>query len=210
VNKKPTLRPRLVLATGNRHKAGEIRDLLGSLPIQLPTAAELSCSLEIDETGDSYEANALLKARAILARISEPVIAEDSGLEVDALDGAPGIRSARFARPGADDQENNAHLLRMLEGVPEEGRQARFICVAVLESPPEHPWPAIVCRAEWPGRIALEPAGSSGFGYDPLFVIPSEGRTVAELGTAYKRLHSHRARAFRMMAERLHLLVGSG
>ena len=210
MNSVRTLRPRVVLATGNRHKAGEIRDLLGPLPIQLLTAAELGCSLEIDETGDSYEANALLKARAILARISEPVIADDSGLEVDALDGAPGIRSARFARLGADDEENNAHLLRMLEGVPEEGRQARFICVAVLESPPEHPWPAIVCRAEWPGRIALEPSGRSGFGYDPLFLIPSEERTVAELGLAYKRMHSHRARAFRMLAERLQPLAGAG
>jgi XTP/dITP diphosphohydrolase len=200
---------RLALATNNAHKAGEIADLLGAAPVVLLTPADLGVRLEVVEDGDSYEANALKKARALQALTGLPTLADDSGLEVDALDGAPGIRSARFAGEDADDRENNLMLLRLLEHVPAEHRQARFVCVAALVGIGDER-AVNLFRGEWEGEIAGTAAGESGFGYDPVFFLPEQGATVAELGADYKREHSHRARAFRRAAAYLKTLVSTG
>ncbi len=199
---------RAVLATGNPHKAEEIRALLEGSPVELCTPAELGFSAEVEEDGASYEENAFKKARKAARVAGMAAIADDSGLEVDALGGAPGIRSSRFAGEPGDDELNNALLLKRLEGVPPSRRGARFICVAVwvrVPAPGEQ-GEEVSFRGIWEGRIAGEPAGSSGFGYDPVFLVPEEARSVAELGEAYKEEHSHRARAFRALAEYLRAL----
>ncbi|MFO7768226.1 MAG: RdgB/HAM1 family non-canonical purine NTP pyrophosphatase [bacterium] len=198
---------RAVLATGNPHKAQEIRDLLGDVPIELRTLGELGLTLQVEEDGSTYRANAMKKADAAARKAGLPAIADDSGIEVDALDGAPGIRSSRFAGEGGDDPLNNALLLERLDGVLPPDRTARFVCVAVWMPPPEGEGEPAVFRGEWEGRIAERPSGSEGFGYDPLFLVPEEGRTVAELGEEYKREHSHRARAFRALAAHLRALA---
>lgn len=196
----------VVLATGNPHKADEIRVLLHDVNTRLVSLSELGLDVEVVEDGDTYAENALIKARAAARAAGIPAIADDSGLEIDALDGAPGIRSARFAGEGATDPENNALLLKMLEQVPEQERTGRFVCAAVYVPEAGQPGGEIVCVGEWPGRIGFAPKGESGFGYDPLFIIPEEGATVAELGPAYKTRHSHRSRAFTALADHLKAL----
>ena len=200
---------RFLLATGNAHKAAEIRELLGDVPAELLSLADLQLDLDVAEDGETYEANALAKARAAARLSGLPAIADDSGIEVDALEGTPGIRSARFAGEDATDHRNNELLLNLLRDVPEGRRGARFVCAAVLVEPGEG-GREVRFRGEWQGRIAFEPAGETGFGYDPVFLIPEEGRTVAELGTAYKRAHSHRSRAFRQIAAHLKDLAAGG
>ncbi|MFC1499638.1 RdgB/HAM1 family non-canonical purine NTP pyrophosphatase [Candidatus Zixiibacteriota bacterium] len=201
--KKPAT---LVLATGNVHKAEEIRILFRDTGIRLVSLGDLNINMDVVEDGDTYVENALIKARAAASAAGMPAIADDSGIEVDALDGAPGIRSARFAGEDAADPDNNALLLNMLEQVPEQERGARFICAAVYVPESAQPGEEIVCLGEWPGRIGFAPAGESGFGYDPLFIIPEEGATAAELGPEYKREHSHRSRAFIALADHLKAL----
>lgn len=195
-----------VLATWNTGKADEIRDLLGKTGIELLSCADIGLELDVEEDGNTYAENALKKACAAADLTGIPAIADDSGLEVDSLDGAPGIRSARFAGETASDEENNRLLLKMMEGVPEEERGARFVCTAVLVYPGSSADSETVCSAEWRGTIGYEPKGSAGFGYDPVFVIPGEGATVAELGDDYKREHSHRSKAFRALARHLETL----
>ncbi|MFC1559027.1 RdgB/HAM1 family non-canonical purine NTP pyrophosphatase [Gemmatimonadota bacterium] len=197
----------LVLATGNTHKADEIRVLFRDVDTRLVSLGELGLDMDVIEDGDSYVENALIKARAAASATGLPAIADDSGIEVDALDGAPGIRSARFAGEGATDTENNALLLNMLERVPEHERGGRFVCAAVYVPEPAQPGEEVVCIGEWPGRIGFAPKGESGFGYDPLFIIPEEGATAAELGPEYKRVHSHRSRAFTALADHLKALT---
>jgi len=196
----------VALATNNPHKVGEITGLLAGIGVRLLTPAELGIRLEVAEDGASYEANALKKAR-VLARLSGlPAIADDSGLEVEALDGGPGIHSSRFAGAGADDAANRRLLLERLAGRDPEQRRGRIVCTAVLvTAAPEIR--EVVCRGEWRGVITEQERGMSGFGYDPVFLIPDEGRTVAELGERYKQEHSHRARAFRALAEHLRALA---
>jgi XTP/dITP diphosphohydrolase len=197
-------RTRVMLATGNRHKAAEIADLLSDAPFQLTTLADLDLQIEIEEDGDSFRANALKKARAVAEATGMPTIADDSGLEVQALDGAPGIRSARFAGEEATDEENNSLLLSMLKGVMDDERAARFVCVAAFVSRVTDNEPLeVTFRGDWEGRIADIPAGDNGFGYDPVFLIPEEGATVAQLSPEYKQRHSHRSRAFRQLADHL-------
>jgi XTP/dITP diphosphohydrolase len=196
--------PHVILATGNRNKAAEITDLLSDVSLQLSTLADLHFEIEIEEDGDSFQANALKKARAVSGATGMPAIADDSGLEVMTLDGAPGIRSARFAGEAATDDENNALLLSMLEGLAGEERAARFVCVAAfVGTVADHQPVEVTFRGEWDGRIADEPAGENGFGYDPIFVIQAEGATVAQLPPEYKQRHSHRSRAFRLLADYL-------
>jgi len=198
--------PTVVLATGNRHKADEIRILLADVPVTILSLVDLDLALEVEESGETYAANALLKARTVAAAAGRPAMADDSGLEVAALDGAPGVRSSRFAGPDATDRENNALLLRTMTDIPDPHRTARFVCTAVLVGPRTPEGQEIVCTGEWSGAIAHDLRGESGFGYDPLFIIPGEGRTVAELGPEYKRRHSHRARAFLALAPYLEAL----
>lgn len=184
---------RVVLATGNPGKIREFRRILGDLDVVLVPRSELGLP-EPAETGATFTDNALLKARAASEATGLPALAEDSGLEVDALDGAPGVRSARYAGEHADDEENNARLLAALEGVPGPRRTARFVAVVVLVTPDGRDR---VERGVLEGRIVREPRGTAGFGYDPLFVPAGHERTNAELAGEEKDAISHRGRALR-------------
>jgi XTP/dITP diphosphohydrolase len=192
---------RWVVATGNAGKLAEIRALLADCRLELVTQTELGVT-PADECAPTFVENALIKARHAAQRTGLPAIADDSGLAVDALDGLPGVRSARFAGPEADDRANVERLLAALGDVPAERRDARFHCVAVALEGPEDPAPRIA-TGTWAGRIALRPAGTGGFGYDPVFFVPDRGCTAAELAPEVKNAVSHRAMAFRRLAASL-------
>ena len=185
---------KLLLATHNLGKVGEFRHLLKDFSFVLVTPSELSISMVVDESGDTYEENASIKARAFSAASGLASLADDSGLEVDALDGAPGPRSARYAGPDASEGQNLALLLRNMAGVPWERRTARFVCVVAIAIPSGE---VELCRASCEGIIGLEPSGASGFGYDPVFYLPQLGKTMAQLDMEGKNRISHRARAVR-------------
>jgi XTP/dITP diphosphohydrolase len=190
----------LVIASSNPGKLAELRKLLADLPVELVTLAEaIGEAQELREDGDTFEANAVQKARAACQLTQLCALADDSGLEVDALGGRPGVRSARYAHERATDGENNAQLLRELEEVPDEQRQARFRCTLALVTP----WQldhAQISEGSCTGSIARTPRGSGGFGYDPLFVVDEfAGRAMAELSEDEKNSISHRARAVRAM-----------
>lgn len=190
--------PRLLLASANQGKLRELRTILEGLPVELVGLAEagLGEPPEVEETGDTFLENALLKGRAYAAWSGMAAVADDSGLEVDALGGAPGVRSARYAGPGASDQANLDKLLAALAGVPPERRTARFRCAAVLVDPAAGEWHA---EAAWEGRILDAPRGSGGFGYDPVFLPGGWESTSAEVDQATKDAASHRGRAFRAL-----------
>jgi XTP/dITP diphosphohydrolase len=199
---------RFVLATANPDKGREIAEVLAAahLPLELtPRPAEIPA---VDEVGDTLEDNARLKARAVRDATGEAAIADDTGLEVDALGGAPGVRSARFAGPEARDDDNVALLLEQLRGVPLERRRARFVTVAVASFPDGRELAAIGQAA---GMIASERRGTGGFGYDSVFIADvGDGRTFAELSSAEKHACSHRGEAFRTLAEGLAILGQAG
>jgi XTP/dITP diphosphohydrolase len=187
----------LVLATRNAHKVREIGQILGG-GFSLRSLADFEGAPEVPEEGMTFETNAVQKATAVARALGLPAMADDSGLEVDALDGAPGVRSARFAGERATDEENNAKLLGLMAGLPEERRSARFRCVIAVAWPDGRVRTAEgVCE----GRIAKAPRGAGGFGYDPLFVPEGHGQTFAELGEEVKNRISHRARALRRAKE---------
>lgn len=187
----------IVLASNNRGKLAELSALLSRMPVQLVSVRDaLGEPLTIVEDGDTFEANAVLKARAVCAATGMVALADDSGLEVAALGGRPGVRSARFAHERATDAENNAALLAALENV--EDRSAQFRCVLALVTPWEQQ--ARIAEGTCSGQIARAPRGSGGFGYDPLFVVDGlDGRAMAELSEAEKNRVSHRARAVRAL-----------
>jgi XTP/dITP diphosphohydrolase len=187
---------RLLIATHNRGKLREYTALLDGLPVTLVTPDDLGLDLSVVESGDTYADNARLKAAAYAQASGLLALADDSGLEVDALDGAPGVRSARYAL--GDDADRVAALLRALAeaGVPEGDRAARFCCVIVLAAPDGRSW---VTEGACAGRIVDTPRGGGGFGYDPVFYLPSHGRTMAELTPEEKNRISHRARAAQRM-----------
>jgi XTP/dITP diphosphohydrolase len=193
----------VVLATRNRGKVPEIVRLLGerAASLRLVTIDEIAPDTRLVEDGDTFEANALAKARQAAAATGLPAIADDSGLEVDALGGAPGVYSARYAGEPSDDARNNQKLLEALSGVPAAGRGARFRCVAAYVDPAESIEIARAGACE--GEIVVVPRGSLGFGYDPLFLLPHLGKTMAELSIDEKNRLSHRAAAFRALAEAL-------
>jgi XTP/dITP diphosphohydrolase len=194
---EPARRPRLVLATSNRGKVREIRELLSGTGWDAVTVADLGIPAPtVLETGRSYLENAVAKAVAYASATGLPALADDSGLEVDALDGRPGPLSARYGGPAADDAARCARLLAELEGVPPARRGARFRCTIALARPGNA---AAVREGTLEGRIADATRGESGFGYDPVFELP-DGRTVAEIGAEKQQL-SHRARALRAIAE---------
>jgi len=196
-------RPRLLVATHSEHKLRELRQLLALPVAELVSLDDIGVVDEPVEDGDTFEANAAIKARAGLEATGLPTLADDSGLEVDALDGAPGVRTRRYAGEGASDDENNAKLLRALDGLPPEQRGAHYVCSLVLAMPGEA---LITVRGECFGRIATGPRGSGGFGYDPIFEPASEppgGRTLGEWSAAEKNEISHRARAARRMSRKL-------
>ena len=196
---------RLVLATGNAGKLREMRAILAPWGVDMRPQSEFTRAAA-EETGLSFVENALLKARFAAEVSGLPAIADDSGLEVDALHGAPGIYSARYAGPGADDAANNARLLRDLETVPDAGRSARYRCAMVYLRWALDPAP-LVCQASWEGRIGRVPRGRGGFGYDPLFLVDDGLRTAAELDPRHKNEMSHRGRALRALVAEL---VGTG
>jgi len=195
------LPPRLVLATGNAGKLREMRAILAPWQVDVRPQSEFTGGAA-DETGLSFVENAILKARFAAGAAGLPAIADDSGLEVDALDGAPGIRSARYAGPGADDASNNARLLAELDTVPDAGRGARYRCAMVYLRGPLDASP-VICQASWEGRIARLPRGSGGFGYDPLFLVGEGQTTAAELGPERKNRESHRGQALRALVAAL-------
>lgn len=185
--------PRVVVASSNPKKLEELCALLEDFPAHLVPQSALGVPAAV-ESGDSFEANALIKARNASRLSGLPAIADDSGLQVDALDGAPGVRSARYAGEGASDQDNNQKLLSELAGVDAARRTARFVCVMVYLENAEDPAP-IVCRGIWEGRILEAPSGDGGFGYDPVFFVPSEGEAAAALTPERKNALSHRGQA---------------
>jgi XTP/dITP diphosphohydrolase len=206
-------RPRLVIATRSEHKLRELRELLQLERADLVTLDELGVEGEPIEDGETFEANAAIKARAAVRATGLPTLADDSGLEVDALDGGPGVRTRRYAGPAATDADNNRKLLAALEGLPPERRGARYVCVLALALPgdagPRGGQPVTFARGTCRGRIARVPRGSGGFGYDPIFEPleePPGGRTLGLWSADEKHAISHRARAARRMAVHLRAL----
>jgi XTP/dITP diphosphohydrolase len=189
----PTNTPTIVLASRNRKKSGEIAEILSPHGISLVSVAEFPNVPEVVEDGETFAANAAKKASETAIFLSQWTIGEDSGLEVDALDGVPGIYSARYSGKNADDKRNNAKLLDALSGVPDEKRGAQYVCHIALADPTGEIRLSIeaTCR----GRITAEARGANGFGYDPLFLVLEYHQTFGELGSAAKRHLSHRARA---------------
>lgn len=194
----------ILLATRNPDKVRELTALLGELGIRIRTLAEFPTAPEVEEDGTTCEANALKKAREIASATGLPSVADDTGLEVDALDGRPGVFAARYAGERATYEDNCRKLLKELEGVPAARRTARFITVAALAMPGGY---ARVATGTLAGVIAEGCVGSQGFGYDPLFFVPELGRTLAELTAEEKNRFSHRAKAFRSMADILRPLA---
>ena len=200
-------RPRLLVATRSRHKLAELRDLLHLSHAELVDLDDVGIPDEVEETGSSFAANAALKARFYARRSGLPTLADDSGLEVDALGGGPGIRTRRYAGEQATDADNNAKLLAELGDLPPARRGARYRCVLALSLPeragPRGGLPVTLTRGTFEGRIGTHPRGTNGFGYDPIFepaTEPPGGRTVAEWPPELKQALSHRARAAHRMA----------
>lgn len=189
----------MLVATRNAGKVAEIAAITAPLGYRVLSAADVPGLPEVDETGMTFSENARLKALSAAAHAGVLTLADDSGLEVDALGGRPGVYSARFAGEGATDEANNARLLDELRGVPPERRGARYVCVIALAAPDGAGGAQVLgeFRGELEGRIADGPRGAGGFGYDPLMELPELGRTVAELSMAEKNEISHRARALR-------------
>jgi len=183
---------KLLLATNNKGKVREYKSLLRGIPHQIVTPADECIAAEVEETGSSFEENAGLKAAALAAASGLLTLADDSGLEVDALGGEPGVLSARYAGEGASDADRINYLLEKLKGVPEKERNARFRCVIAIASPEGN---IQTCSGECRGVIAAKPGGNNGFGYDPVFYVPELGKTMAELPPEEKNKVSHRARA---------------
>ncbi len=184
---------KIVLATANPGKLRELQAVLAGLDFEIVPQSAFGVP-EAEETGLTFIENALLKARNAAFYTGLPALADDSGLAVDALGGVPGIYSARYAGAGAGDRANIGKLLAELEGVPAERRTARFVCVLALLHHPADPTP-LICQGSWEGTILTEPRGEGGFGYDPIFFVPGEQRTAAELEPAVKNQISHRGQA---------------
>jgi XTP/dITP diphosphohydrolase len=192
---------KIVLASNNAGKVREINQLLAEQAITVVPQREFDIP-EAEETGLTFVENAILKARNAARHSGLPAIADDSGIEVDALKGAPGIYSARYAGPGSSDQDNNQKLLAELAEVAQEQRTARFQCVMVYMHHAEDPTP-LICQGTWEGVILNEPQGDNGFGYDPLFFVPTEGCSSAQLSPEAKNRLSHRGQALRKLLEAL-------
>lgn len=197
----------IVLASSNQGKLREIKNILAPFPYQLRPQSEFSVD-DADETGLTFIENALIKARHACEQTGHIALADDSGLEVDALQGAPGIYSARYAGEHGDHAANNAKLLNALQSVPEGQRLARFHCVIVLLRHSDDPTP-IICQGCWHGAIATAPCGSEGFGYDPLFYLSQYNCTAAELSNDMKNRISHRALALQQLTTQLQHLSAS-
>jgi XTP/dITP diphosphohydrolase len=191
---------RIVFATGNKGKVKEIQLIMADTGMETVSMKEAGIDIDIEENGNSYEENALIKARAVAKFTDDIVMADDSGLEVDALGKEPGIYSARYLGEDTPYSIKNADIIKRLEGVPDEERTARFVCAiaAVLPDGRE-----LTTRATIEGRIGYEEKGANGFGFDPIFYVPEFGRTTAELSEEEKNRVSHRGKALELMKEEL-------
>lgn len=196
---------RVVLASGNKGKLREINQLLHGLHIEAVPQTQLGVT-DVEETGLCFVENAIIKARHAAHLTGLPAIADDSGLEVDHLQGAPGIYSARYAGVGASDAENLRLLLSNLRDVHEEQRSARFQCLMVYMRHDKDPTP-IICQGTWEGRILFEPVGENGFGYDPVFYVPEEACSAAQLPSEVKNRLSHRGQALRRLLSALQTMT---
>ena len=195
----------VIIATKNRGKAKDFEALLSPYGIRVLTLFDVAPDLDIDETGTTFRENAALKAETVAEKLGKMVIADDSGLAVDALDGKPGVYSARYSGEGATDERNIEKLLADLSGVPDEERTARFVCVLAVAAPgAETRFFEGTCE----GRILRTPAGENGFGYDPVFYVPKEERTMAQLTPEEKSVVSHRGEAIRSLEEQAGELFG--
>lgn len=192
---------KIVLASGNKGKLREFNQVLGQMDVEVVPQSDFNVS-DADETGLSFVENAILKARHAAQITGLPALADDSGLEVDALQGAPGIYSARFSGPGASDADNNAKLLELLKDLPAEKRTARFRCLLVFMRHAEDPTP-LICQGTWEGQILTEARGDNGFGYDPLFLIPELDKASAQLPPEQKNVLSHRGQAVTELISRI-------
>lgn len=192
----------MILASNNAHKLDEFRAIFADMGIEIVPQSAAGCDFEVDETGDTFEENAYLKAIAVTRATGQAAIADDSGLEVDALDGAPGVHSARYAGEPCDDAANNAKLLAELADVPDEKRTGRFVCTLVFI---DEDGAETVARGTIEGRIGREERGDHGFGYDPLFLpdVFEDGRTLAEALPEEKNAVSHRGNALRELRAKL-------
>jgi len=196
---------RLLVATRNAGKLRELRALLGERGVEVQGLVDVPGAPVVEEDAATFLGNALKKARVLAEATGLPVLADDSGLVVDALGGRPGVHSARYAGPGSADADNNRRLLRELKGVPPENRGAAFVCAMVLVVPDGREFTA---SGRLSGRILEEGRGGDGFGYDPLFLVEEEGRTLAEMELAAKNRMSHRARALAGILPRVLELAG--
>lgn len=199
-NIKGTRRGRLIVATKNRGKLKEFAELLAHLPYDIVSMTDAGIKDDIEESGSTFEENAIIKAKSVWKITGDTVAADDSGLEVDCLNGAPGIYSARYAGEDATDGDKNRKLLRALEGVPAEKRAARFVCAIAVILPDGG---GFTVKGACEGYIAAEPAGNNGFGYDPLLYVPKFGLTIAQMEADLKNSISHRGNAIRKMVEML-------
>lgn len=192
---------RVVLASQNRHKLTEIQAILAQYDMELVLQSDLGVRIDVEENGSTFEENSELKARAVMEATGLPAIADDSGLCVDVLDGAPGIYSARYGAPDCvTDRDRLNYLLQNMRGVRSEERTARFVCVITLLYPDGR---KLVARGSCEGMIAFEPSGEGGFGYDPVFYVPSQGCTFAQMGADRKNSFSHRANALLRLEQML-------
>jgi len=196
---------RIVLASGNVGKLREINQILEGVAFEAVPQTDFDVP-EVDETGLTFVENAILKARHACHHSGLPAIADDSGLEVDALQGAPGIYSARYAGSDATDTENLSKLLKEMDNIPEQARTARFQCVLVYMRHEHDPTP-VICQGTWQGRILQNPVGDNGFGYDPIFFVPSENCSSAQLHADVKNRLSHRGQALSQLVTRLGHLI---
>ncbi|MFC1920672.1 XTP/dITP diphosphatase [Chloroflexota bacterium] len=194
------MKQKLLLATNNKNKVREYRSLLKGVPFKLVTMAEEGITTEVDEVGESYKENAILKATLLAAESGLIALADDSGTEIDALGGEPGILSHRYAGEGASDSDRNIYLLSRMQDVQEGNRSASFHCAIALATPGGE---VETCHGECRGTITFEPRGEQSFGYDPIFFIPELGKTMAELSLEEKNSISHRGHAARKAAELL-------
>lgn len=191
---------RLIFATGNEHKMVEIREILGELPVEILSMKDVGIKADIVENGNTFEENALIKAKEVCKLAGEMVLADDSGLEIDYLNGEPGIYSARYMGEDTSYRIKNQNLIDRLEGVPDEKRTARFVCAIAAAFPDGR---SFVVRGTVEGIIGYEERGTNGFGYDPIFYLPERGVSTAEIPPEEKNSISHRGNALRKMKELL-------
>ena len=191
---------KFIVASRNKGKLREIEEILRNFPFKVISMEEAGVYKNIEENGETFEQNALIKAREVFKSVKEIVMADDSGLEVDFLNGAPGIYSSRFAGENSTDQQRNSKLLKLLEGVPFEKRRARFVCTIAVLFPDEK---YFTVKGTCEGYIGYEPVGKNGFGYDPLFFLPEYNMTMAQMEPSQKHKISHRGKALKLMVEKL-------